>query len=64
MKLGDDILEMVAAINRAVLEDDLDLNDWETGLLTSVSNRAENGRPLTGPQETSLDELWKKATGQ
>ncbi len=64
MNPGEDILAMIADINRAVTDDDLDLNEWETGLLTSVSDRAQSGRPLTGPQETSLDELWKKATGQ
>lgn len=64
MNPGEDILAMIADINRAVTDDDLDLNEWETGLLTSVSDRAQSGRPLTGPQEASLDELWKKATGQ
>lgn len=64
MKPGEDIMAMVADINRAVRDDELDVTPWEENFLSSISLRAREGLDLTEAQEKALDRLWKKATGQ
>ncbi len=62
MKPLDDFEAMINEINRAVAEGDLELNDYETDFMESVSERVANGVELTGPQDDMLTGLWKKAT--
>ena len=58
----DDYEAMINEINRAVAEGDLDLNDYETDFMESISERVANGDELSGPQDAVLTKLWKKAT--
>ncbi len=58
----DDFEAMINDINRAVGDGDLDLNDYETDFMESVSELVDNGDELTGPQDAVLTALWKKAT--
>ena len=55
---------MIQAIERAIKEDEFDLNEWEENFLSSISRRANSGEALTDRQESALDTMWKKATGQ
>jgi len=55
---------MLAAVARAVEDEDLRLNDWEEGLLESVRTRAARDIPLTGPQDSALEAIWKRALGR
>lgn len=57
-----DFEAMINDINRAVGDGDLDLNDYETDFMESVSERVANGIELAGPQDDTLTALWKKAT--
>lgn len=59
----EDVREMLEAIERAVEDGDLRLTEWEEGLLESVRRRAAQGQPLTGPQDSALEDLWKRAVG-
>lgn len=57
-----DTKSMIAAINRAVTEDDFNLTEWETEFIESISRRVEAGESLSDKQDETLLKIWRKAT--
>ena len=57
-----DAKAMIEEINRAVSEDRLDLNEWESEFVSSIGSRLQAGGSLTERQDAVLEKLWKKAT--
>jgi len=55
-----DVSEMLRAINRAVLEDELDLTDWEQSFVDAISLRIQGGLPLSEKQDRVLLDLWER----
>ena len=57
-----DAKDMIAEINRAVSEDDLNLSEWEADFIESVGQRVQAGQELTEKQDEVLLRIWRKAT--
>lgn len=57
-KINEDHLQMVKDCeDRESL-----LDEWETGFISSIRDRLENGKSLTDTQEEKLDKIWDKVT--
>lgn len=59
-----DVKAMLADINRALGDDDLELGTWETDFLESIRWKADHGEPLSDRQDGVLTRIWKKATNR
>lgn len=55
--------EMLADIDRVVRDEEATLSEWESKFVESVCRRLEEGLPLTDPQDSKLEEIWKRVTG-
>jgi hypothetical protein len=51
---------MIQDIEQAVLDEEINLNEWETDFFENVKRRVEEGRELTDPQEESLTKIWNR----
>lgn len=51
---------MIKDIEQAVLDKEINLNEWETDFFENVKRRVEEGRELTDPQEESLTKIWNR----
>jgi len=60
---ANDQKEMLADINRVVRDDEANLSEWEDKFVDSICRRLEEGLPLTDPQDSKLEEIWKRVTG-
>lgn len=54
---------MLAAIDRALIDDTLNLTEWEEGFLDTVRGLVGWGVKLSDKQDEILEKIWKKATG-
>jgi len=55
-----DLNTMLADINRAVSDEDIDLNEWETDFIESITKLVEANHDLTPRQEEKLIQIWEK----
>lgn len=60
----DDAEDLLAEINRAVAEEDAELTPWEASFIESIGRWVREGRELTEKQDTVLERIWKRVTGQ
>jgi hypothetical protein len=60
----DDIKAMLQEISRALREDELVLNDWETRFLHGIRMKLNNNEKLSERQDECLVKIWRKALGE
>lgn len=63
MPVDDDLKEIIAEINRAISDDDISLNDWESKFFNRVSEKVQRGRELTPNEDAALLGLWRRSRG-
>lgn len=61
---AEDLKTMLADIKRAIADDEFSPNQWESGLLETVTDLINFELKLTDNQDAAFLEIWKKATGQ
>lgn len=53
--------EQVVQIERAVSDDDFELDDWSVDFLESVKRRLAEMNPLTDNMDSKLNEIWDRS---
>jgi hypothetical protein len=57
---NSDAKTMIAQINEAVSEDRLNLSEWESDFIESISSQVNRGRQLSEKQDEVLLRIWGK----
>jgi len=57
------ILTMIEDIERAVLDEDFNLTEWEEGFIESIKRQVAFNRPLSDKQEIALTQIWHRSKG-
>ncbi len=60
--MAQDFTDWIDKIDTAIIDQDFELNDWESEFYESIKNQLDEGYPLSVKQINCLEKIYTKVT--